>query len=201
MVDQKLLHRSLSHFARTLVQRYAVGDVLYELSEHVLGVLDIEAAGVSLDDGTGQMRFVTAINEASARMEQAQEQAQCGPCVDAFRSGEVVVVNDLAAHAERWPEFAAAAFAEGFHSIAAIPMRLDGTRLGALNLYRMAAHEWEEDEVEAASLFADMATATSSTPMSSNAPALRSPSSSGPWRAASSSSRPKALSPPNTRCR
>jgi len=69
-----------------------------------------------------------------------------------------VLVNDLADHAERWPAIAAAAFAEGFHSIAAIPMRLDGARLGALNLYRMGPHEWDEDEVEAASLFADMAT-------------------------------------------
>lgn len=158
MVDQRLLHRMLAHFARTLVQRYAVGDVLYELSEHVLAVLGIEAAGVSLDDGTGRLRFATAINEASAHMEQAQERAQAGPCIEAFREGKVVLVPDLGREAERWPEFAETAFAEGFHSMAAIPMPLEGHRLGALNLYRMRAHEWQEDEIEAASLFADMAT-------------------------------------------
>lgn len=158
MVDQRLLHRMLSEFARTLVQRYAVGDVLYELSERVLAVVGIEGAGVSLADSAGHMRFATAINEASAGLEQAQEQSQRGPCIDAFQTGAVTLVTDITTEGERWPEFTNAALAEGFHSMAAIPMRLDGTRLGALNLYRMAVHQWEDDEVEAASLFADMAT-------------------------------------------
>ena len=158
MVDQQLLHRMPSQFARTLVQRYAVGDVLYELSERVLTVVGIEGAGVSLADGTGEMRFATAINEASAALEQAQEQFQRGPCVEAFKRGVVTVVADITKEGERWPEFAETALKEGFHSMAAIPMRLDGSRIGTLNLYRMAVHCWEDDEVEAASLFADMAT-------------------------------------------
>jgi GAF domain-containing protein len=158
VVDQQKLHHMLSQFARTLVQHYAVGDVLYELTERVLAIVGIEGAGVSLADASGTMSFATAINEASTALEQAQEQFQRGPCIDAFRTREVTMVTDITTQGERWPEFTKAALGEGFHSMAAIPMRLDGSRLGALNLYRMAVHVWEHDEVEAASLFADMAT-------------------------------------------
>jgi AmiR/NasT family two-component response regulator len=37
-------------------------------------------------------------------------------------------------------------------------MRLDGNRMGAISLDRMAIHHWEDDEIEAASILADMAT-------------------------------------------
>jgi hypothetical protein len=92
VVDEQLLHRMLSKFARTLVQHYAVADVRYELSDRLLAVVGVEGAGVSLADNNGRMRFATAINEAGAGMEQAQEQSQRGRCVDAFRNGEVTMV-------------------------------------------------------------------------------------------------------------
>jgi GAF domain-containing protein len=58
----------------------------------------------------------------------------------------------------RWPELAAAAADVGIVAVAGIPMHLNGTRLGALDLYHDRPHDWTDD-VEAARLLAYMATA------------------------------------------
>ena len=43
--------------------------------------------------------------------------------------------QDLASVDGRWPRFGAEALAAGFHSVHALPMRLRGTVIGALNLF------------------------------------------------------------------
>ena len=60
-----------------------------------------------------------------------------GPCLEAARTGQVIVVQDLAAET-RWNGFPAAAMAGGAHGVYAHPLTAGGTVTGALNLY---AHE------------------------------------------------------------
>ena len=65
---------------------------------------------------------------------------------------------DLDEAQERWPHFAAVAIESGFRSADALPMRLRGTVIGALNLFRDHPGELEEDDVRAAQALADVAT-------------------------------------------
>jgi GAF domain-containing protein len=44
-------------------------------------------------------------------------------------------------------------------AVLGIPMHLDGTTIGALNVYADQPSSWTDDEVTAAQLLADMATA------------------------------------------
>src|SRR3974377_270314 len=87
MADQKQLTQALSEFARTLAQGFAISDVLHDLAGQVTAVLDIDSAGVSVQDG-GRLHFVTAVDERCAMVERAQENGQAGPCVDAWSSGQ-----------------------------------------------------------------------------------------------------------------
>jgi hypothetical protein len=68
------------------------------------------------------------------------------------------VNQDLAAVGGRWPRFAAVALEAGFRSAHALPMRLRGAVIGALNLFRADIGELEETEVFAAQALADVAT-------------------------------------------
>ena len=56
-----------------------------------------------------------------------------------------VVNQDLAEVGGRWPRFAAEALAAGFRSVHAFPMRLRGTVIGALNLFRVDAGSLEAE--------------------------------------------------------
>ena len=66
--------------------------------------------------------------------------------------------QDLATVDGRWPRFAAEALAAGFHSVHALPMRLRGTVIGALNLFHIEPGEMRQADVDAAQALADVAT-------------------------------------------
>jgi len=158
MYDHKLFLSVLSEFAEVLLAPYEVELVLDELADRISAVLDLAGSGVSLarDD---RLEFHTAFGSAVAAVERAQEQTQTGPCVTAFRTGEVVSVNELAA-AERaqWPHYCAMAAAVGISAVASLPMRLGGQTVGVLDLYAPARRDWHEDDLAAADVMANMAT-------------------------------------------
>ena len=66
-------------------------------------------------------------------------------------------MNQDLARTSRWPRFAPRALAAGFGSVDALPMRLRGTVIGALNLFHVKPGRCKAD-VEAAQALADVAT-------------------------------------------
>jgi GAF domain-containing protein len=157
MVDQARLSSVLTDFAHTLVRRYEVGEVLYQLTDRSVDVLGVAGAGVSLQDDSGKLRFVSATDEDSSKVERVQEDCQAGPCHNAHTQGEPMLVSDIVA-CEQWPQYRQQAGAVGYRAVAGIPMRLEGFRLGALNVYDRDLREWAPDEVTAAQALADVAT-------------------------------------------
>jgi GAF domain-containing protein len=106
----------------------------------------------------GQLRVMASSSEAMRFLELCEVQAQEGPCFDSYNSGQAVVNQDLDAGNGRWPRFAPQALDTGFHSAHALPMRLRGTVIGALNLFRTDVGEMGSEDLEIAQAFADIAT-------------------------------------------
>jgi GAF domain-containing protein len=156
MTDQQALLRAFADYARTLSAPYDIGDVLYRLTDHIVEVLDVAGAGVSLADADGGLRFVTATDEHIVHVEERQVTAGQGPCHDAFVSGDRVTSADLDAE-ERWPDYTPEALGQGCRAVAGIPMLAGDQRLGALNLYARQPREWPADELDIAQVLADMA--------------------------------------------
>ncbi len=158
MTDQGRLLEVLTSFARHLVTDYAVSDALHDLVDGSTAVLQVAGAGVSLVDD-GRLAFVTATPEQLASLERVQEDTQSGPCVDAYREGRPVVIANLDDVPQRWPELADAAKDAGLIAVAGIPMRLNGSLIGVLNLYDDKPRDWTDDDVAGATLLADVASA------------------------------------------
>jgi hypothetical protein len=78
--------------------------------------------------------------------------------VDCYRTGEPVLNQQLAAVNGRWPRFAPVALAGGFRSVHALPMRLRGMGIGALNLFRADDGQLSEANIVAGQALADVAT-------------------------------------------
>ena len=55
----------------------------------------------------GDLNLVASSSEAMRLLELFELQAQEGPCLDAFRTGEAVEHQDLEAGSGRWPSFSA----------------------------------------------------------------------------------------------
>ena len=158
MEREELLARTLVELADTLVDDFDIVDLLTTLSNRCVEVLDIEAAGIMLVDSGGALRVVTSSSETTRVVELFELQAQEGPCLDAFRTGQPVVDQALATDGSRWPRFATVAMAAGFRAADAIPMRLRRQIIGALNLFRTEPGSLNPDDLVVAQALADIAT-------------------------------------------
>ena len=150
--------RSLVEMADTLVEDYDVVDLLTGLADRCVDLLGVSAAGVMLASPAGGLGLVASSSEAMRLLELFELQAQEGPCLDAFRTGEPVGHENLEAGAGRWPSFSAAALQAGFASASALPLRLRAVTLGALNLLSVTRAPMDEADVIVARAFADLAT-------------------------------------------
>ncbi|MCA1708785.1 MAG: GAF and ANTAR domain-containing protein, partial [Actinobacteria bacterium] len=65
---------------------------------------------------------------------------------------------DLETASGRWPAFSKEALRAGFRAVYAVPMRLRGEVIGALNLFRNRAGALPEADLRAAQALADVAT-------------------------------------------
>jgi GAF domain-containing protein len=92
-----------------------------------------DLAGVTLVDGEKPTTAVFTDAEAP-EIDTAQYETGRGPCVDAYRTGEILQIHDTLTET-RWPEFAAAAAEHGVRSTLSLPLHTDDSILGALNLY------------------------------------------------------------------
>ncbi|MDT5207610.1 MAG: hypothetical protein QOF67_25 [Mycobacterium sp.] len=119
----------------SLLDDFVVVDLLTELTERCAELLDVESAGLLLADPLEQLRLLAATSEETRELELFQLQADEGPCMDCYSSGQPVSVADLQAEADRWPRFVPAAVHAGFASVHAVPMRAAGIVLGALGLF------------------------------------------------------------------
>jgi GAF domain-containing protein len=119
----------------SLLVDFDVVELLTQLAEQCAQLLDVEAAALLLADPLDQLRLLAATSEQAHDLELFQLQADEGPCVDCYSTGQPVSVADLAGEAQRWPRFVPAAGDAGFASVHAVPMRAAGVVMGALGLF------------------------------------------------------------------
>jgi hypothetical protein len=143
--------------ASSLTSGYDVVDLLNNLTSECARLLDIASAGLLLADRLGVLHVLAASSEHTRQLELFQLQREEGPCLDCYRSGQPVAVADLAAAADRWPQFVAGATIAGFASVHALPMRLRSTTLGTLGLFGTTVGALNEDDLVLGQALADVA--------------------------------------------
>lgn len=142
----------------TLVADYDVVELAQQLIDRSMELLPVAAAGILLGDAQGSLRVLASSSEQTRLLELFQVQSNVGPCLQAYRSGKVVMVGDLSAKRHLWPAFAERALDYGFCAVCAVPMRLRDERIGALNLFSAEAKVLSEASVAVGQALADVAT-------------------------------------------
>jgi GAF domain-containing protein len=131
----------------SLLEDFDVVDLLTALTQHCVELLDVAAAGILLANPLQQLRLLAATSEQARELEVFQLQADEGPSLDCYATGQPVSVADLQAEIERWPRFVPVAVEAGFASVHAVPMRAAGIVLGALNLFGTSPGELAEADL------------------------------------------------------
>ena len=158
MPDEQLLIRTLVELADTLVDDFDLVELLTLCAHRCVETIDVSAAGLMLVSPGGDLRVVASSSEAARIVELFEIQGAEGPCVDCYRTGTAVFGESVAEITSRWPSFARVAIDVGFQSVHAIPMRLRGKVVGALNLFRQEAGSLSPADVLAAQALADVST-------------------------------------------
>jgi len=140
----------------TLVDDFDVIDLLTLLSSRSVELLGAEQAGILLADSTGHLRVMAASSEQIALLELFQVQNDEGPCLDCFRTGQLITEPDLT-KSRSWPRFSAESVRAGYPSVCAVPLRLRAHILGCLNLFLDRPIALSSDDLELAQALADVA--------------------------------------------
>ncbi len=152
------LTRAFVGLADTLVADFDVVELAQQLVDNAIELLPVDAAGIVLADPDGAFQVLAASNEQTHLLELFQIQRDDGPCLQAYRTGEHVIVVDLRADLRRWPEFAATAIDYGILSVHALPLRLRTDKVGALNLFGFEAGSMSDADIALGQALADVAT-------------------------------------------
>jgi GAF domain-containing protein len=95
----------------------------------------------------GKLETPVYTDPRSPRIDQAQYDAGTGPCVDAFRTGQVTQIHDTATE-ERWRHFCEVALDAHVRSTLSVPLDVSSSRtevLGALNLYSEVPDAFDDE--------------------------------------------------------
>lgn len=158
MSRESLLAATFVELADRLVDDFDVVDLLTNLAARCVEVFDVDAAGLMLAAPSGDLRVVASSSAEMRVLEVFEIQAEEGPCPDCYRSGTAVFSADLSDGTARWPNFTPEALAAGFRSAVALPLRLRGDTIGALNMFRRPSGDLVQEDLAAAQAFADIAT-------------------------------------------
>ena len=126
-------------------------DAIAQAARHAVPGFD--HAGVSVKHRDGKLETLAATGQLVWELDDAQYATEQGPCVDAIRACEVVVLEDPGSDG-RWPGYLPVALKHGLRAQLGICLQVDGESLGGLNLYSLTARSVDREALHIAQLFA-----------------------------------------------
>ena len=122
------------------------------------GLQGSDAVGVTLVQDSTPMT-AAATDDFTLEVDRHQYETGEGPCLEAYRTGKRLEIEDIAVE-KRWPKFVARASKEGLRSSLSFPLTARDEALGALNIYAKSNHRVRGRQPGAGREFADQAGVT-----------------------------------------
>jgi GAF domain-containing protein len=140
------LHESL---AGVVLAHRELPDVLTEITGIARRAMpSVDAASITLI--RGEQPFTAAYDgQMALDADELQYERGYGPCMDAGRAGQMLLVDDMRSE-QRWPNYAQHAAAHGVLSSLSVPLPFQGATIGALNTYAGRSRVVDDHDVELA---------------------------------------------------
>ena len=143
----------LAHLARIVLAEETLDSVLskvVELTKQVIATAD-EVSLTLVRRGRAETAAYTGVMAMQA--DERQYGLDSGPCLDAGRGGEILLITDMRTET-RWPDYAAQAVQVGVLSSLSIPLPIQEDLVGALNIYSATPDGFSADDARAGQTFA-----------------------------------------------
>jgi GAF domain-containing protein len=146
----RLARDSLAHALRDLTshahRNSDITQLLSMLCTHAAAVVGATSCGALLASDRNQLRDVFGSDDQARALALLQVRCVQGPCLDAFDTGDVVVVRDLSDHTARWPEYVVRAQHRDVRGLMAVPIRAGAQVIGALQVMSIAAGTFTDSD-------------------------------------------------------
>lgn len=152
------LAQTFVELADTLVDDFDVVDFLSLLAARCRELFEASEVGFLLADHAGNLRVLASSSERLRLLELFELQNEEGPCFECYRTNQPVINQHLERVADRWPKFVSEARQRGFTMAHALPMRLRGTVIGAVNVLQDNDRGVTDVELGLGQSMADIAT-------------------------------------------
>jgi GAF domain-containing protein len=116
-------------------------------------LFEADGAGLMLIDRQGQLRWASASDQTAQALEDGQERLVQGPCMAAFSQRAPAVIRDIS-HEPQWGELVRIMLGEGICAALSVPVELDGSPIGTLDIYSADPWDWDDSEIAAAQAYA-----------------------------------------------
>lgn len=157
MNSELAIVRALVELSDTLIDDFDIIEFLHRLCTYSVELLDVDAAGVILVDDEDRLTVLAASNGDIEVLNLFQIEHGQGPALTAYHSRQPVLARSKEVLLDRWPIFGESV-TRNFASVYALPMRLRGDALGALNLYGRRPDILTHDDIPLSQALADIAT-------------------------------------------
>lgn len=155
-IRQEVLDRAVEQLRQSQAENgVSLQDSMAHLTDSVISMFGLTGAGLMLVDDDQLVRSVLATDDLGWVLEDGQEKAGEGPCVDAVVHGVVASTTDIRED-ERWPSLAAVLADSGIGGVLGVPIRLAGATVGALNVFVDEPHDWDESDRHALTTFGEL---------------------------------------------
>ena len=150
-ISADALATRLGDIARELQNEEDTDSVLAGIVHAALELVPhTDDASVSLVTGRRTIDSRAASSDLPRRVDDLQIETGQGPCLDASYEERIVNVPDLSVD-QRWPDFSRGAYKLGAKSMLSFQLFVDGSHLGALNLFghQVGAFDAESERIGA----------------------------------------------------
>jgi GAF domain-containing protein len=156
---EAILAKTFVMLADTLVDDFDVTDLFDRLTGACVELLGAATAGLMLVDQHGTLQLMASSSEAMRALELFEMSHDQGPCMECFANRRPVSADLRTTEAaNRWPQFTAEALRQSVTAVQALPMRLRGQTIGALNIFHTVGARLDDHHTGLAQALADIAT-------------------------------------------
>lgn len=146
------LEDALTELAGLLLATPSVDQLLGDLARLASGVLTTPVVcGITLDQDSLPMTVASG-GPLASHLDEVQYGADDGPCLEAMRTGRRVEAVDFATE-RRWGSYPAHAVSYGARSSLSMPLSVNGRSRGALNLYAVEPHAFDDESERRAAMY------------------------------------------------
>ena len=155
-IEGAALSRSITALAELTAHPAAIEDGVAAVIGATRALFAVTGAGLMLVDEHGSLRHVGATDPPARVLEEAQEDLSEGPGIDCLVLGSRASSDDIAAD-ERWPGLRERVVPAGVRAVLAVAVRLGGSPVGSLTVYRETPYSWDDSDRGAIEAYGDVA--------------------------------------------